>query len=217
MDESDVRCRGKKHRAVVGRIGEAGYNPFMDSPATLLLERLGQGDHGAAEELLPILYGELRSLAGRLMGAGKSSHTLQPTALVHEAYLRLVDRRDADWNGRGHFFRVAAKAMRGILIDHARSRGRDKRGGGRERVPLDAALDLIEQRAPDLLALDEALSELERHDRQLAEVVELRFFVGLTVEETARAIGVSTPTVGRQWRVARTLLRRQLEPDGPAP
>ena len=187
-------------------------HPAMDVSArvTVALRRLTDGDPTAAEELLPLLYGELRAVAERCLSDERRNHTLQPTALVHEAYLRLVPRGDTDWEGRNHFLRTAARAMRHVLVDHARARRREKRGGDAARVPLDAALETFERPAVDLVALDEALQRLTGVDEEMGRLVELRFFGGLTIEETARILGVSTPTVERRWRVARMWLREQL-------
>lgn len=177
---------------------------------TRLLEDLGAGVDGAADRLWPVVYGALRGLADQYLGHESSAHTLQPTALVHEAYVRLVGKGDLGAGGRGHFFAVAAQAMRRILVDHARRRGAVKRGGDLRRVPLldEPAADAV----PDeyLLKLDDALSELAALDPPLAQVVELRFFGGLTIEETARLLEVSTMTVKRRWLVAKGWLHRRI-------
>src|SRR4051812_4886623 len=180
---------------------------------TVLLHRAQGGDADATSQLFPVVYEELRSIAATFLAGERAGHTLQPTALVNEAYLRLV-RPDVSWDSRGHFFGAASRAIRRILTDHARSRGRDKRGGKgedrRRRVPLDG----LEVEAPgesvDVLALDEALTRLAAEDEQKARVVELRYFGGLTEEQTARVLGVSVSTVGRDWRFARSWLRREL-------
>jgi RNA polymerase sigma factor (TIGR02999 family) len=180
-------------------------------PVTRLLRRMSGGDAGAANELLPLLYDELHALAERLMRTPGAGRTLQPTALVNEAWLRLGEAGDgAGFEGRTHFLGVAAKAMRSVLIDQARRRASLKRGGAGERVPLESVLELFDDRASDVLALDEALTRLETLDPELARLVELRFFGGLSVEETARALGKSEPTVVRGWRVARLWLQREL-------
>jgi RNA polymerase sigma factor (TIGR02999 family) len=179
--------------------------------ATMLLRRLSSGDDGAADELLPLVYGELHALAARFMGERAAGHTLQPTALVNEAWLRLIEpAAGGSFESRAHFLGVAAKAMRSVLVDHARRRGAQKRGGALERVPLEDIAELFEERASDLLALDEALTRLAAMDAQLGRIVELRFFGGLSVEETARTLGVSEPTIVRGWRVARMWLQREL-------
>jgi RNA polymerase sigma factor (TIGR02999 family) len=190
--------------------------PAMDADrrthVTQLLARLSHGDAAAAAELLPLMYGDLHQLARDAMRGQPPGHTLQPTALVHEAWLRLAGgAQGAEWSDRKHFVAVAARAMRAVLVDHARRKQAEKRGGGRERVPLDDVADLFEERVPDVLALDEALARLGAMDEELGRLVELRFFAGLSVEETARALDVSEPTVVRGWRVARAWLSRELE------
>lgn len=177
---------------------------------TRLLRRLNDGDREAAEPLLAYVYGELRGLARGQLHRGPGRTTLQPTALVHEAYLRLVGSEEADWQSRQHFFAVSARAMRQVLIDHARARAAEKRGGDRQRVPLDAVLVEIEERAVDLLALEEALERLTEVDEQLARIVELRFFTGLDHGEAAAALGLSTRTVERGWRTAKAWLHQAL-------
>jgi RNA polymerase sigma factor (TIGR02999 family) len=173
---------------------------------------MASGDRGAAEQLLPVLYGELHSLAERMMRDQRPGHTLQPTALINEAWLKLIGVGEgAAYANRAHFAGVAARAMRSVLVDHARRRQADKRGGSMERVALDDVVDLFAERAPDLLALDEALERLTKMDEQLGRLVELRFFAGLSVEETAEILEISTPTVTRGWRVARMWLRRELD------
>ncbi len=177
---------------------------------TRLLDELSAGADGAADRLWPIVYGALRDLADRYLGQESVGHTLQPTALVHEAYLRLVGNGNLGAGGRGHFYAVAARAMRRILVDHARRRGAVKRGGGVQRVPLAEAADA--DVAPDdyILELDEALTELASLDLPLACVVELRFFGGLTIEETAALLEVSSMTVKRRWRMAKGWLHRRI-------
>ncbi len=177
---------------------------------TSLLIRASAGDSRAADELLPRVYGQLRALAGELMLRERSDHTLEPTALVHEAYLKLVDQSRARWEDRAHFFSVAAQALRRVLVDHARGRMRAKRGGGRARLQVDEGLIAAYEQSVDLLALHEALGRLADEDEQRARVVELRFFGGLTIEEVAAVLGVSVRTVERQWRYARAWLYREL-------
>ncbi len=177
---------------------------------TQVLAQLRDGDAQAAGKLLPLVYDELRWLAGRYMRAETEGHTLQPTALVHEAYLRLVSHADANWQNRAHFFAVAAQAMRNILVDHARGLRAVKRGGGRHRLPLDEASDVSLERGEYVLALDEALSKLAAFDPQQGRVVELRFFAGLTIEETAEVLGVSPKTIQRDWLMARAWLHREV-------
>jgi RNA polymerase sigma factor (TIGR02999 family) len=189
----------------------------MGEPAdiTALLVRAGEGDSRAADELLPLVYGKLRALAGELMLRERVDHTLQPTALVHEAYLKLVDQTRARWEDRAHFFSVAAQALRRILVDHARKHVRAKRGGMRTRLQLDEGLIAAYEETIDLLSLDEALRSLAEQDAQRARVVELRFFGGLTIDEAAAALDVSTRTVERQWRYARAWLYRELSDGHP--
>lgn len=178
--------------------------------ATRILGEMRRGDDSASRRLFALVYDELRALAGDMFRDQPPDHTLQPTALVHEAYLRLVNQQEAEWTDRAHFLAVAAKAMRNLLIDHARKRKASKRGGGRERVALDAVMDSAAERSIDLLALDEALEELGRlHERQ-ARVVELRFFGGLTVPAAAEVLEVSPASVDNDWRMARAWLTRQL-------
>ena len=186
-------------------------DPAASQNVTLLLNRMAAGDASAADALMPRLYGELHELAENLMKRHGARHTLQPTALVHEAWMRLTGGAYSD---REHFAAVAARAMRSVLVDHARRRGSQKRGGDQGRLPLDEAAALFDENGPDLLALDEALGRLSTVDPELARIVELRFFGGLTVEEVAKALGSSTATVTRAWRVARLWLARELE--GPA-
>jgi len=184
------------------------------SPGTVtrMLRAAEQGDAEAARAVLPLVYGELRKLARALMAKTPPGNTLQPTALVHEAYVRLVGETDPGWNSRGHFFAAAAMAMRRILVEQARRKARQRHGGGMVRLDADA-IDLpIEAPADDILALDEALGRLEQTDRRKADVVMLRYFAGLTIEETALALGISEPTVERDWRFARALLYDQLRP-----
>jgi len=177
---------------------------------TEVLAQLRGGDQKAADRLLPMVYDEFRALARHYLGQERLNHTLQPTALVHEAYMKLVDQTRVDWQGKSHFFAVAAQAMRRILVDHARSRQRDKRGGGRARVALDEAVALSPQKDEDVLALDEALERLAKLDPRQAKVVELRFFGGMNVEEVAQALGVSKRTVEGDWTFARAWLSREL-------
>lgn len=167
----------------------------------------------SAEDLLPRVYDELRKLAEFRLRSERSNHTLQPTALVHEAYIKIVGADDPGWANRAHFFKAAAEAMRRILIDHAKTKGRAKRGGGARQVPLDI-VDLARvEDSNDILALNEAIRRLEECDLRMSEVVKLRFFAGLSVEETSAVLGVSTSTVKREWTVARAWLFKQLGDD----
>jgi RNA polymerase sigma-70 factor, ECF subfamily len=178
---------------------------------TLLLSALSQGDRNAASKLVPVVYGELRRLAGGYMRRERQDHTLQATALVHEAYLKLVEQRSVNWQSRAHFFGVAAQLMRRILIDHARGHLRQKRGGEHKKISLDQAYIFSEQQSAELLAVDEALERLSKLDPRQARVVELRFFGGLSVEEAAEVLGVSPKTVKRDWSVAKTWLYADLK------
>ncbi len=168
-----------------------------------------EGDASAAASLLPIAYDELRALAASLFADQSKSHTLQPAALVHEAYLKLADLTAVTWNDRTHFFRVAAKAMRQVLVDHARASGAQKRGGGHERISLENA-ELPMPRPINLVALDDALERLAAMDSRLAAVVELRFFAGLSVDEIATSLGVSPRTIQLDWNMAKAWLSRTL-------
>lgn len=181
------------------------------SRATLLLQRLDEGDDRAADELLPLVYDELRLLAERQMGGEAAGHTLQPTALVHEAWLRMVGDLGAGPGGRRQFFGFAARVMRNVLVDHARARRAAKRGGGRPRQALDDALVLYEDKAHDLLELDEALRGLAQVDEQLVSIVELRFFAGLGAAEAAQVLDMPLRSLERGWATARAWLRGKLE------
>src|SRR5262245_22002005 len=184
---------------------------------TRLLADLAQGDAHAAGQLLPLVYEELRKLAAARMADEAPGHTLNATGLVHEAYLRLVTPADdARWDNRGHFFAAAAEAMRRLLVENARRKRRLKRGGDRRRVPLEAAASLAQAPSEDLLALDEALTRLTAHDPVKAEVVQLRFFAGLTMPEVAQALGLSLATAERHWTYARTWLYAELTDEGQA-
>ena len=186
---------------------------MKSEPITLLLKRMAEGDNEASEELYSAVYDELRRRAERMMSGGEES-LLQPTAVVNEAWIKLAAGEGADWNSRGHFLGFAAKAMRSILVDHARGRNTRKRGASAKRIELDEAVRIYETRAIDLLALDQALERLEEIDGELARLVELRFFGGLTISETARVMEVSTPTIERGWRTARSWLRTELGDEG---
>jgi RNA polymerase sigma factor (TIGR02999 family) len=177
---------------------------------TRLLGEAARGDSAAAAGLLPLVYEQLRELARRRMVEERTDHTLQATALVHEAYMRLVGDRDVPWAGRGHFFAAAAEAMRRILIDHARAHRGPRRGGNCRRVPLNVVDLAAPEQFEEILALDDAVSRLEQVNASLAAVVRLRFYAGLSVQETAEALGVSTRTVEREWAGARAWLFREL-------
>ena len=182
-----------------------------DSPnITHILKKATDGDDSAVRRLMPLVYDELRALAESYLRQERSGHTLQATAIVHEAYVRLIKQDDIKWQNRAHFFAVAAQAIRRILVDHARARQRAKRGGGLERVRLDEDVAVLEERDLDLVALDESLEKLAGlHERQ-ARIVELRFFGGLTLKEVAEFLGVSPRTVDGDWSMARAWLRREL-------
>ena len=173
---------------------------------TGLLEAWSHGDKAALDKLTPLVYNELRRLAHHYMSRERAGHTLQTTALVNEAYVRLVDQKNVQWQSRAHFFAVAAQVMRHILIDHARTRGRVKRGGEAQRVSLEDAETMSAERAAELLALEEALIEMEKIDARRSKVVELRYFGGLNIEETAEILGISPETAKRDWRIARAWL-----------
>ena len=184
------------------------------SELTRILSAIEQGDPHAAEQLLPLVYDELRKLAAQKLAHEQPGQTLQATALVHEAYLRLVDEeKERHWDSRGHFFAAAAEAMRRILVDSARRRGAQKRGAGLERLDLPEPAETEKDEPIDLLALDEALKQLEALHPQKAQVVQLRFFAGCTLEETAQALGISRATAQRHWSVARAWLYGRLHPD----
>jgi len=177
---------------------------------TQLLVDWSNGDQAALERLLPLVNAELRRLAGHYMRRESPGHTLQTSALVNEAYLRLIDQKNVQWQNRAHFFGIAAQLMRRILIDHARKAHYQKRGGGAIQVSLDEAAAVTEARAAELLAVDQALEKLTAMDARKGRIVELRFFGGLTEEETAEVLGISSPTVQREWRAAKAWLRRLL-------
>ena len=177
---------------------------------TQLLLAWSDGDREALDRLTPLVYAELRRLAKSYMRKERAGHTLQTTALIHETYLRLIDAAQVDWRNRAHFFGVAARAMRQILVAMARERGCQKRGGGARQVSLDEAMMIDAGLDEDLVALDEALGALGQFDARKAQVVEMRFFGGLTEEEIAATLGVSTETIRREWRLARSWLRRKL-------
>ncbi|HEV3444879.1 MAG TPA: ECF-type sigma factor [Gemmataceae bacterium] len=185
---------------------------------TRILDAIDQGDPSAAEQLLPLVYDELRRLAAQRLAHEAPGQTLQATALVHEAYLRLASTEQTrHWNSRGHFFAAAAEAMRRILVENARRKGRIRHGGGRKRVDLDEADPLVARPFPDLLAIDEALTRLAARDPVRAQLVKLRFFAGLTMPEAAQALGISLATAERYWTFARTWLYAELKPDGGLP
>lgn len=182
----------------------------MSVDVTRLLADWSKGDDQALEQLAPLVYDELRRLAGRYLRRERINHTLQSTALVHEAYLRLIDQSRVQWQNRAHFFGVAAQMIRRILVDHARSHQAAKRGSGVARLTLDEALDASAPRDLDLVALDDALETLARLDPQQSRIIELRYFAGMSIEETSEVLGVSPATVKREWASARAWLYREL-------
>ena len=192
-NHSELSCRKRPHNV------------------TDLLIAWSGGNKDALDELIPLVYDELRRQASRYLRRERAGHTLQTTALIHEAYLRLVNQKDVHLQNRAHFFGVAARLMRQILVDHARTRGRAKRGGSDIRVSLDEALAVAKDETVDLIAIDEALNRLAEIDPQQSRIVELRFFSGLSVEETSDVLEISPATVKRDWRVARAWLHRELQ------
>jgi RNA polymerase sigma factor (TIGR02999 family) len=183
-------------------------------PPNEITERLiawGAGDKAALDQLLPIVYQELRRMAGNYLRQENPGHTLQPTALVHEAWLRLIDQTRVTWQNRAQFFGVAAQLMRRILVDHAKTKLREKRGGDAVKLSLDVVINLSRERGADLIALDDALGELGRIDGRKSRVVELRYFGGFSVEETAQILEVSPETVMRDWKLAKAWLYQQIK------
>jgi RNA polymerase sigma factor (TIGR02999 family) len=178
---------------------------------TTLLSQMARGEAEAASRLIPLVYDELHRLAAAYMRRERGDHTLQATALVNEAYLKLIEQRSVDWQGRSHFFGLAAQMMRRILIDHARGHLRGKRGGGERPVPLDEAVVFSPEQSSELIRLDESLLRLAKIDPRQAKIVELRFFGGLTVEQTAEVMGISPKTVKRDWSVAKAWLHGDLK------
>ena len=211
--DSFYSLRGGNFSAISG----FGFVHFMSNPqtpdVTQLLLNWSNGDRDALEQLLPLVYRELHQLAARYLRRERSDHTLQATALVHEAYLKLIDQREVQWQNRAHFYGVAAQAMRRILVDHARTHMAAKRGSGGVKLSLDdnEAAIVSDARAEEMVALDDALTRLAELDPQKSRIVELRFFSGLSVEETAEVLGVSAPTVKCQWRMAKAWLYGQVQ------
>jgi len=177
---------------------------------TQLLRKWSEGDRAALDQLMPIVYQELRKLANSYLRGERSDHTLQPTALINEAYLRLVKQDFPEWQSRKHFYGVAAQLMRQILVEHARTRAAAKRGAGAQKLSLDEAPIFSRERAADLVALDDALTALAKFDERKAHVVELRYFGGLSIEEVAAALDISVATVGREMRMAQAWLHREM-------
>lgn len=178
---------------------------------TQMLKEWGDGNEAALDRLMPLVYDELRQQASRFISRERSGHTLQTTALIHEAYIKLIDQTQVEWQNRSHFFAIASQAMRRILVDHARTRHREKRGGSAENLPLDYAARVSSpEKSLDLLALDEALSRLAAFDKRQVKVVELRYFSGLSIDETAEILGVSNATVRNDWNMAKAWLKREI-------
>ena len=192
-----------------GTLGESVPSATSNS-VTQLLARWNDGDTSARDALVPLVYGELRKIARRCIAGQRTDHTLQPTALVHEAYLRLARHDSADWRDRVHFFAIAAQMMRQILVDHARKRASLKRGGNAVTVLVDDAQPASRERSLDLLALDDAMKQLALLDPRQSQIVELRFFAGLSIEETAVVVNISPATTKREWATARLWLYRAM-------
>lgn len=192
-------------------VREMQARPLMtDHQVTELLQQWSKGDETALDELMPVIYNELHQLAHKYIRREEAGHILQTSALINEAYLRLVEQPKIRWENRKHFFGIAARLMRHILVDEARKRKSDKRGGKTIRIPLDEASDLVEQQAANVVALDDALKRLQAIDSRQSEIVELRFFGGLSIEETADVLKVSPGTVMRDWTFARAWLRNEM-------
>ena len=194
---------------------DPAQEPEVD--VTRLLRSVASGNRADLDALLSAIYDDLHRLAANQMQAERRDHTLQPTALVHEAYMKLIDQRSTEWQDRLHFFAVAARIIRRVLVDHARTRASMKRGGGRDRVPMDRVSSVVDAPDVDLVALDEALEELARLDARQAQVVELRFFAGLTIEEVAQFLSIGHRSVDRDWTCARAWLYSRLAGDDAAP
>lgn len=184
--------------------------PALPQEITQLLINWAQGDKGALDQLVALVYPELRRMAKRHMNRENPAHTLQTSALINEAYLKLVDQQNVEWQNRAHFFAVAAQVMRHILVDHARTLNYAKRGGGAPKLPLDEAAALTQQRASQLIALDDALRDLAALDERRSQIIELRFFGGMSLEETADVMKISPSTVQREWRAAKAWLHRTM-------
>jgi RNA polymerase sigma factor (TIGR02999 family) len=184
--------------------------PSPPDEITQLLRRWSQGDRDALDQLMPVVHQELRKLAGSYLRNERPGHTLQPTALINEAYLRLVKQDFPEWQSRKHFYGIAARLMRQILVEHARTRAAAKRGGGKQNLSLDEALAFSDDKSAELVALDDALSSLARLDERKVKLIELRYFAGLSLEETAEALAISVPTVVREVRLAQAWLSREM-------
>jgi len=193
-------------------LGKIMEEPVQSSlQITHLLKKWSEGNQEVLDKLMPLVYDELRRQASRYLRRERANHTLQTTALIHEAYLKLIDQNQVEWQNRTHFFAIAAQAMRRILVDYARERNRDKRGGAAENLPLEEAAFVVSpEKGVDLVALDEALTRLAKFDERQARVVELRYFSGLSIDETAEILGVSNVTVRRDWNMAKAWLHQQI-------
>ncbi|MBA3784244.1 MAG: sigma-70 family RNA polymerase sigma factor [Acidobacteria bacterium] len=186
-------------------------NPENSPQITQLLKQWSDGKREVLESLMPLVYDELRRQASRFLIKERSNHTLQTTALINEAYLKLINQREVVWQNRAHFYAIAAQAMRRILVDYARQRQREKRGGKAEDLPLEEAISIVSQeKSVDLVALDNALTQLEKFDERQARVVELRYFSGLSIDETAEVLSVSNVTVRRDWNMAKAWLLQEI-------
>ena len=186
-------------------------SPDNAANVTQMLKEWSDGNMRALDKLMPLVYDELRRQASRYLRKERSNHTLQTTALIHEAYLKLIDQQNVEWQNRAHFFAIASTAMRRILVDYARERNREKRGGSAENLPLDEAFQISSnEKSVDLVALDEALTRLAQFDERQARIVELRYFSGLDTDETAEVLGVSNATVRRDWNFAKAWLRQEI-------
>jgi RNA polymerase sigma-70 factor (ECF subfamily) len=196
---------------VLDKINQGAPMASAAGDITQLLGQLRAGKQDVADQLVPLIYGELRRIAGAQMARERPGHTLQPTAVVHEAYLRLIGDQPVEWHSRAHFFAIATNTVRRVLLDYARKRHAGKRGGlGARKVEIDAELLIGDDRLEDVIALDEVLKQLSEMDPEQGQMVELRFFGGLNVEETAEVMGTSPRTVKRQWRLAKAWLDREL-------
>ncbi len=199
------------YNSSIAKTGGSGLPDKEQKEISVILKDWSAGRRESADVLLSLVYDELRKIARRYLRKERSDHTLQPTALVHEAYMKLIDLSDVSWQDRAHFFAVASSVMRNILVDHARARLAEKRGGEGQRIALEDVVSFSREPDVDLLALDEALNKLAKFDEQQSRLVELRFFGGLTIEETAHVLEISPATVKREWTVAKAWLFRQMK------
>jgi RNA polymerase sigma factor (TIGR02999 family) len=209
LPDQKILLRSEAKRLII--VSEMSQSVTETPNITQMLREWGDGNAEAMEELLPYIYSELHRQAAAFLRRERGNHTLQTTALVHEAYLKLVDQRNVEWQSRSHFFAIASQAMRRILVDYAKNRHREKRGGGAEDLSLEEALlATADETNVDLIALDEALSKLAELDPQQEKIVELRYFGGLSLDEAAVAIGISRATAARDWQVAKAWLHREM-------